>query len=174
MLNQTTAQEPDMPASHIRLHDAYMLIYSDFAVSLSDIADSLDVNVSTARRLANKLIAANIVHPPEDVNDEAQGNRRRGQFKELLYQACPTYDDITPDEAEALFARTFPTEPAPKKRGAKLSDKHIVVGSDSTGNQKTSTPVALLANLTDAEYADLAAALRTEGKRRRAAARRSS
>lgn len=95
-----------IPRNIEQLRQAYMTVFSGFAVDVTDLSNDLGVSRDTARRLLKKLEAANLVGS-YDVNEESQGSGRRGQYKELVWQCNETYDNATPEQAAATFDRAF-------------------------------------------------------------------
>lgn len=123
------------PKKREQLKAVYMHVYGAFASDVSEVAAATGVSVSVARNLLKQLQAANLVDS-HDVNDSAQGQSRRGQFKEVTWQANETYDSATREQAEATFDAAYPVaapaevaapapaeESKPKRAAAKASGK---------------------------------------------------
>lgn len=89
-----------------QLRAAYDLTFANFATDNAEVAKALNVSAATAGRLMGKLEKAGLVCST-DVNDEAQGSSRRGQFKHLTWQCWQTYDSIDAAEAANVFDAAF-------------------------------------------------------------------
>ena len=90
------------------LKDTYSFVFSVFATTRSEVADHFGISKNAAssrlKALQRHRLADSI-----DVNDEAQGNWRRGEYKELTWQTWPTYDDYTLEQAlEQFFEKEIP------------------------------------------------------------------
>jgi hypothetical protein len=94
-------------AKRAQLRAAYLHTFDVFATDRSEVADTLGVSKHVASSLLGKLEDSSLVCST-DVNDDAQGSNRRGQYKELTWQCWDTYDSSTREEAEARFDAAFP------------------------------------------------------------------
>jgi DNA-binding transcriptional regulator GbsR (MarR family) len=105
------------------LRNVYGVVYDNFAVSKSEIASDLGIDKRNVSLALEHLEGAGLV-TSTDVNDEAQGAARRGQFKELVWQCWKTYDSVSKEESEATFAEAFP-HPASVGEYGKLADDGV-------------------------------------------------
>jgi integrase len=99
---------PRTPRNLDALRAAYLIVFDSFAAARSDAAGELDISKAAATRLLNRLRDAGLIAAHE-VNDEAQGNARKGAFAEVAWQATQTYDSICREQAEAEFDKAFGT-----------------------------------------------------------------
>jgi predicted transcriptional regulator len=155
-------------ATRTALRQSYLLAFDNFTTRRSEVAEVLGVDKKKASSLLNKLRAAGLIDS-YDVNDASQGSGRRGAYAEVEWQCFETYDSISREEAEKLFDKAFPVADAeatkPRRAGRKPA---AAKNADHVANRLGLDLTAL----TDDDFTQLAAAIRTEGKRRRAAARR--
>lgn len=87
------------------LHECYMYVFETFAVGASDVASQMGISRNSALSMLKRLEMMQLVGRV-DVNEEAQGVFRRGEFKELTWQCWRTYDDYTSMQAHAHFVET--------------------------------------------------------------------
>lgn len=112
---EAEAEAPkDLPAvPGGREQQAFEFIFENFAVGSSEVAEELGITTSAARRLLNKMAAKGLVDST-DVNQEGQGSRRRGAFKEVVWQsAVGSSDDMDLSEALANAGFDSPAAPTP-------------------------------------------------------------
>lgn len=75
-----------------------------FAATVKDLVEETGLSETTVRKALKDLEAGGHV-VSEDVNSEAQGSRRRGQFKEIVWQAANiSIDDSDEDDLAAYIA----------------------------------------------------------------------
>jgi hypothetical protein len=89
-----------------QMRAAYLHTFDIFATDRSEVAGALGVSKEVASNLLHGLESKGLVCST-DVNDDAQGWNRRGQYKELTWQCWETYDNSTREEAEARFDAAF-------------------------------------------------------------------
>lgn len=100
------------------LREVYMIAYSNFSTDRSEVVSILNEDghlgsPDQAKRAVNRMFSQleeRGLLVSTDVNGEAQGNSRQGAFKELTWQASPTYDEIDEGQALALFEQLYATE----------------------------------------------------------------
>lgn len=90
------------PERFNQLYEAYLLVYDSFATGTTQVADELDVSKDSARKILKQLENVGLV-AGEDVNGEAQGIFRRGEYKDICWQCWETHDSINREEAIAKF-----------------------------------------------------------------------
>lgn len=132
------------PARREQLRATYLLAFDNFSTDRTEVANAVFDGNRTRAANALRTLAEVGLMDSTDVNDAAQGNARRGQFAELAWQATPTYDFITRDEAVAMFDSTFPT--------------NTNTGANTMSNDKTNVTAAT-ADETPAALKDLQAKL---------------
>lgn len=94
---------------HEQLKECYLYVFDVFATGVSEVSVHLQVSKESARKMLKTLRDEYGLLGDVDVNDEAQGQWRRGAYKEMCWQSIPSYDDISHEEAEALFLERVPT-----------------------------------------------------------------
>lgn len=90
--------------------NVYLAVFDAFAADKSDVVAETGLNKAQVTKSLKRLQERGLVDT-YDVNAEAQGSFRRGEYKELTWQCNETYDSITRTEAIARFHGESP-EPA--------------------------------------------------------------
>lgn len=124
-----------------QLRTAYLKVYDDFSTGVTEVAAALGVSKSTASRVLGELRNLGLADAT-DVNDEAQGDHRRGAYQELSWQTIQTYDYVKRDEAERIFDVALGVTPA---TDADKSDEEViaeVTGAVTDALLKPATPKA--------------------------------
>lgn len=117
------------------LREAYLIVFDSFAIDAPDLAHDMNIEVKDARSLLKKL-------EPLVVSDHVNGERT------LVYQCWETCDNLTREEAEALFDKTFPTtDKVEVKSGAHATgptytDEQLEIAAELKGQGKTWTEIA--------------------------------
>lgn len=88
------------------LYEVYMYVFDSFATGKSEIASHLHLTLSSTLSKLKRLERDRLIIR-EDVNGESQGRFRRGEFKELCWQAWQTHDYISRQEAQCIFYETY-------------------------------------------------------------------
>lgn len=130
-----------------QLKTAYLIAFDNFATDAPEVAKALGIKPAEATKLFRQLERKGIAASTK-VNED----------KTLTWQATPTYDDISPEQAEAVFDETFPTEvaDAPAKKGgatgAKYTPEQIKRGLAARKAGKSRKEVAEAAGVKSPNY----------------------
>jgi hypothetical protein len=102
----------------------YESTFDAFATDMPELVLNTGLSESQVRSALKALAAAGLVDA-YDVNDEAQGGSRRGQYKHLTWQCNETYDSTDKAGARSTFDAEFPapnaTAAQPQKEEANMA-----------------------------------------------------
>lgn len=94
-----------------------------FAASKSDLTAETGFSKSQINSSLRRLVSRGQV-TGYDVNDAAQGDRRRGQFKEIVFQSLVgSIDELSADDISQLVMSLYPVEEATVPATAKRTRK---------------------------------------------------
>ena len=80
----------------------FRALYGTFGASVGELAEQVEASVDRTRAALKRLEAKGLANP-QDVNDEAQGDRRSGAFKTLAWSTNPMHDTATAEDADEAF-----------------------------------------------------------------------
>lgn len=89
------------------LKQIYLFVYGAFATDVTEVAGNFGISRQRARKMLRLLEDAELV-VSTDVNQEAQGAARHGQYKELTWQSWMSIDVYKQEEVAQNFEETFP------------------------------------------------------------------
>jgi hypothetical protein len=103
------------------------LIYSDFAATTKDIADSLDIGRTDAKKLCDELRDANLIEGSEHDNEGGIGTGRNARrFNSLMWQCRNTYDTTSETEHDREYYAVYPNE-APAQPKPEVADVFVLM-----------------------------------------------
>lgn len=114
----------------------FLAIFEGFALTKKDLVNQTGMSFSQVSSSVGRLADAGLV-VSHDVNSEAQGSRRQGQYKELVWQSATiSIDDSDVADAEKLLAATISdSNPTKSKEDTSMATKN------SRNSLRRATPV---------------------------------
>lgn len=100
----------------------FTAVFHAFAATVKDLVADTGLSEATVRKALKDLAAGGHVEST-DVNGEAQGSSRRGQFKEIVWQASNiSIDDSDEDDLAAYVAARLTDPTTTTKESTTMSD----------------------------------------------------